>query len=94
MQITKKAVYADFLHLKERPEVVAGQLSIPLGEPTHAPDILKLHEGDEVLLIDPGSFHAQGWVHIIERNGVRWYYGVLDEEPQEDQAGDAVVFYA
>ena len=94
MQVIERAVYADFLHLKERPEVVAGALSIPLVESTHVPDLLKLHEGDEVLLIEPGSFHANGWVHIVERSGARWYYGVLDEEPQEDTSEHTVSFYA
>lgn len=94
MQAIEKVVYADFLHMKERAEVIPGKLSIPLGEPTHAHELLKLHEGDEVLLIEPGSFRAKGWVHIIERSGARWYYGVLDEEPQEDTSEHAVSFYA
>ena len=94
MQITKKAVYADFLHMKERPEVFPGKLSIPLGEPHNSPELLKLQESDHVLLAEPGSFHAKGWIHIIEQNGNTWYYGILDEEPQEDEPQDSYTLYA
>jgi hypothetical protein len=69
MQTTEKAVYANFLHMKERPNVCPGKLSIPLGEPHNSPDLLKLHEGEHVILVEPGSFHAKGWIHIVEQNG-------------------------
>jgi hypothetical protein len=94
MQIAEKAVYADFLHMKERPEVIPGKLSIPLGEPRHAPDLLKLQEGEHVLLVEPGSFHAQGWIHITELDGVVWYYGILEGEPEEENGNQAYVLYA
>jgi hypothetical protein len=94
MQTTEKAVYADFLHMKERPNVFPGKLSIPLGEPHNSPDLLKLHEGEQVLLVEPGSFHAKGWIHIVEQNGNAWYYGILEEEPQEDEGNHNYTFFA
>jgi hypothetical protein len=94
MQTTEKVVYADFLHMKERPNVCLGKPRIPLGAPHNSPDLLRLHEGDQVLLVEPGSFHAQGWIHIVEQNGSAWYYGVLEEEPQEDDGDHIYTFFA
>lgn len=94
MHVTDMVVYADFLHMKERPDVAPGTRSIPLGSPTHAPDLLKLHEGERVLLVDPGSFHANGWIHIVERDGSAWYYGVLESEPMEDSGEQTYTFSA
>jgi hypothetical protein len=94
MQVSERVVYADFLHMKERPDVGPGRISIPLGEPQHNPDLAKLHEGDAVLLVEPGSFHAKGRVHIIERDDVTWYYGVLEEEAQDDAGNQTYSFFA
>jgi hypothetical protein len=94
MQVSERVVYADFLHMKERPDVCPASVSIPLGEREHNPDLAKLHEGEAVLLADPGSFHAKGHIHIVERNGTQWYYGILDEPAQDDTGDQTYTFYA
>lgn len=47
-----------------------------------------------MLLVEPGSFHAKGCTHIVEQNGIAWYYGILEEDSQEDEGKDKVSFYA
>lgn len=65
MYKAKHAVYADFLQMKEQPAIFIRKLSIPLGTPSALPDLQKLQEGEQVTIVEPGSFQARGTIHRV-----------------------------
>jgi len=69
-------VFADFNTLGERPQYGIG-LSVPMGRDDLQTDLRELREGQRVCLVEWDSLWAEGFVHIVESGGHRYYYGVI-----------------
>lgn len=72
-------VFADFADISIRPELGLGT-SIPLGREDVNPELASLHDGEAVLLVEWGELQAVGTAKLIERDGYRYWYGLLRRE--------------
>lgn len=70
-----RQVFADFARLGERPGL---GLSVPLGREDISPELAELKEGDRVLLIEWDNLCAEGTVRPLDRDGYRYWFGILD----------------
>jgi len=74
-----REVFADFMNMSIRPELGLG-LSIPLGrEDTHA-ELADLQDGEAIMLIEWDELQAPGVATFVERDGVRYWYGLVRRE--------------
>jgi hypothetical protein len=82
MAETMEAIVADFARLNPR-EGFSGE-AIPLGSEHSRPGLLQYHDGQHVLLVEPGNLRAEGEIAIRVVNGIRYFYGVVTGPVQED----------
>jgi hypothetical protein len=74
-----REVCADFMTMSTRPELGLG-LSIPLGSVDTHPELANLQDGDPVLLVEAGERQAPGIAKLVERDGIRSWYGLVRRE--------------
>lgn len=70
-----RTVQGDFSRLRMKPGL---GLTVFLGTEEHHPELASLTPGAHVLVIEPGEVYAEGIAQVVEENGVRWWYGVLE----------------
>jgi predicted xylose isomerase-like sugar epimerase len=70
-----RELFADFARLEERPGL---GLSVPLGRVDLSPELADLHNGERVLLVEPGELYAQTIVRPLEAQGYHFWYAVLE----------------
>lgn len=72
----RREVFSDFFVREERPD---GSVRIPLGSASErTPDLLGLHDGEQVLLVMPNELQAEAHVESDSHNGRTYWYGILD----------------
>jgi hypothetical protein len=76
---TMREVYTNFTNTSTRPELGLG-LSVALGREDTHPDLATLQDGDPVLLVETGKLQAPGIAKLVERDGVRSWYGLVRQE--------------
>jgi len=69
-----REVFSDFFRRETLPD---GRVRIPLGAEQDAPDLLGLHDGDEVRLLMPGELHAIGQVQSVVVGDYTMWYAIL-----------------
>ncbi len=68
-------IETEFFPTEEHPEYGLG-LSVYLG-PADWPPLADLHEGEQVVLVEPGELEAEAIVRCVMVNGQRTWFGVL-----------------
>lgn len=78
-----REVFADFANMSARPELDLGNC-IPLGREDIKPALDGLRDGEPVLLVEWGELQAPGIARLIERDGIRHWYGLVNREDIRD----------
>lgn len=72
---TMRTVGGDFNRLDLTPGL---GLTVFLGTEDRHPELATLTSGERVLIVEPGEVWAEGIAQVIEEQGRRWWYGVLE----------------
>lgn len=69
-----REVRGDFNDLSRRPELGLEGEAVPLGTEERFPELATLHDGDEVLVIEPDEVTGEGEAIHLDANGNRYWY--------------------
>ena len=70
-----RTVQGDFSRLRTKSGL---GLTVFLGAEDRRPELASLTPGEHVLVVEPGEVYAEGIAQVVDENGVRWWYGVLE----------------